>query len=232
VYVYSSDTSVVSNYGTACATFSASSGGQLCSLTGVASGTAKITLRDAATVAASTVASNVIEVVVNTKPAASVKLSLNKASYAPGEKAFVTLTAYDADGKVVPAISSGALLSSAGVYTSSALGTGSADLVTGYATIATASSTGSGGVFATTDPLKQWTVYMPVNGGTVTFTAKGGTYLPTAGQVALTASATVTDSAAAALAAVSALATTVASLKTLITTLTNLVLKIQKKVKA
>ena len=38
--------------------------------------------------------------------------------------------------------------------------------------------------------------------------------------------------AASALAAVTALATTVASLKTLITTLTNLVLKIQKKVKA
>ena len=47
-----------------------------------------------------------------------------------------------------------------------------------------------------------------------------------------TATATVTDSGAAALAAVTALATTVASLKTLITTLTNLVLKIQKKVKA
>ena len=232
VYAYSSDTSIVSNYGTACATFSASSGGQLCALTGVASGTAKITLRDAATVAASTVASNVIEVVVNTSPAVSVKLSLNKASYAPGEKAFVLLTAYDAAGKVVPAISSGALLSSAGVYTSAALGTGSADLVSGYATLATATSTGSGGVFATTDPVKQWTVYMPVTGGPVTFTAKGGTYLPTAGQVTLTASATVTDNAAAALAAVTALATTVASLKTLITTLTNLVLKIQKKVKA
>ena len=55
--------------------------------------------------------------------------------------------------------------------------------------------------------------------------------LPT-GQVAVEASATITDNAAAALAAVTALATTVASLKTLITTLTNLVLKIQKKVKA
>ena len=50
--------------------------------------------------------------------------------------------------------------------------------------------------------------------------------------VAVSATATVTDSGAAALAAVTALATTVASLKTLITTLTNLVLKIQKKVKA
>ena len=62
--------------------------------------------------------------------------------------------------------------------------------------------------------------------------ATGGASLPAAGQKAITASATVTDSGAAALAAVTALATTVASLKTLITTLTNLVLKIQKKVKA
>ena len=72
----------------------------------------------------------------------------------------------------------------------------------------------------------------PSVGGTISLTAKGGTGLPVAGQVALAASATVTDNAAAALAAVTALATTVASLKTLITTLTNLVLKIQKKVKA
>jgi hypothetical protein len=77
-----------------------------------------------------------------------------------------------------------------------------------------------------------YVVYMPVVGGTVKITADGGSSLPIAGQVELTASATVTDNAAAALAAVTALATTVASLKTLITTLTNLVLKIQKKVKA
>jgi len=73
---------------------------------------------------------------------------------------------------------------------------------------------------------------MPVSGGTVEVKAKGGALLPVAGQVDVTATATVTDNGAAALAAVNALATTVASLKTLITTLTNLVLKIQKKVKA
>jgi hypothetical protein len=78
----------------------------------------------------------------------------------------------------------------------------------------------------------EYTVYMPVSGGTVTISATGGASLPLAGRVAVTASATVTDSGAAALAAVNALATTVASLRTLITTLTNLVLKIQKKVKA
>jgi hypothetical protein len=48
----------------------------------------------------------------------------------------------------------------------------------------------------------------------------------------VSASATVTDSASQALAAVTALAATVASLRTLIVTLTNLVLKIQKKVRA
>ena len=84
----------------------------------------------------------------------------------------------------------------------------------------------------TLDPIGQVTFFMPLSGGTVTVSGKGGTSLPTAGQVAVSASATVTDSGAAALAAVNALATTVASLKTLITTLTNLVLKIQKKVKA
>jgi hypothetical protein len=73
---------------------------------------------------------------------------------------------------------------------------------------------------------------MPPQGGTIVASATGGTSLPIAGQVEVKASATITDNAAAALAAVTALSTTVASLRTLITTLTNLVLKIQKKVKA
>jgi hypothetical protein len=76
------------------------------------------------------------------------------------------------------------------------------------------------------------TFIAPVAGGTIELTATGGAGLPAAGQVEVKATATVTDSGAAALAAVQALATTVASLRTLITTLTNLVLKIQKKVKA
>ena len=75
---------------------------------------------------------------------------------------------------------------------------------------------------------------MPTSGGTVTLTATGGAALPVALRTTggITASASVTDSGAAALAAVTALATTVASLRTLIVTLTNLVLKIQKKVRA
>jgi hypothetical protein len=64
------------------------------------------------------------------------------------------------------------------------------------------------------------------------FSWTGGTALATANQVARSVTVNVTDSGAAALAAVTALATTVASLRTLIVTLTNLVLKIQKKVRA
>ena len=64
------------------------------------------------------------------------------------------------------------------------------------------------------DPVYVAALNMPVSGGKVTVTATGGAALPVSGQVAVTATADV------------------ASLKTLITTLTNLVLKIQKKVKA
>jgi len=75
--------------------------------------------------------------------------------------------------------------------------------------------------------------YAPTQGGSLTFTAKGASTFSVASQTTgASVTIAVTDNGAAALAAVTALATTVASLKTLITTLTNLVLKIQKKVKA
>jgi len=228
VYAYSSDTAVVSTYGTAC-TYSADDAAHFCTLTGVSAGTAKITLRNAATVALSTVASTeVITVTVTTSPIASFKLAFDKATYAPGEKAYIKITPIAADGKVV---GGGAaytnLFAAGGISSSVAFGNGS-DTTTNVAVTTSSRTT----LTPSTDAIGRYTVYMPSNGGTITITATGGTSLPTAGQVAVTATATVTDSGAAALAAVTALATTVASLKTLITTLTNLVLKIQKKVKA
>ena len=70
----------------------------------------------------------------------------------------------------------------------------------------------------------------------MTASATGGTSLPLAGQVAVSASATVADSGSQALAAVTALASQVSAFITKInaqiTTLTDLVMKIQKKVKA
>jgi len=204
-----------------------------CTITGTLAGTAKIKVINASTVAAATVTSNEVSVVVNSNPVASFKLSFDKASYAPSERARIYVTPVDSAGKEVAANTFANLLATGGITTASALSfagsttTSESLTLTSIKTSANASS--SSGAKAGS---LQYTVYMPASGGTVTITATGGTSLPLAAQVAVTASATVTDSGAAALAAVTALATTVASLKTLITTLTNLVLKIQKKVKA
>jgi len=246
VYAYSSDLNVIATGGTAAAptgtvcTYSASDGGHLCALSGAADGTANITIRNKSTQALSTKASTAVALTVNTQAAAKVSVAFDKATYAPGEVAYIRVVAVDAAGKPVGPNSAYAnLLSSAGITSSLAFGNGS-DTTTASTinlrTTTTSTSYGSGGAikggYVSTTAIGLYRVYMPYTGGTVTISAKGGTALPLANQVTGTATATVSDSGAAALAAVSALATTVASLKTLITTLTNLVLKIQKNVKA
>jgi hypothetical protein len=173
-------------------------------------------------------------VTVSIATAASVKLEFDKATYAPNERAIVYVTPLDSTGKAMQSATYTNVLASGGISVNGALsyvGTvttaDSFTAATGFTTAAQTSATSGARAGS-----MQYVVYMPAAGGKVTLSATGGTSLPLAGQVAVTASATVTDSGAAALAAVTALATTVASLKTLITTLTNLVLKIQKKVKA
>jgi hypothetical protein len=205
-----------------------------CPVTALKAGTAKFKIIDAATVALATATSNEVTVTVSAASVASVKIEFDKATYAPNERARIYVTPLDATGKAMQSATYTNLLTSTGISVNGALSyTGTlttADSLTAAGSITTAAQTS-----ATTGARAgsfQYTVYMPAAGGVVTLNATGGTSLPLAAQVALTASASVTDSGAAALAAVTALATTVASLKTLITTLTNLVLKIQKKVKA
>jgi hypothetical protein len=169
--------------------------------------------------------------VTNSIPA-TVKLSFDKATYAPNERARIYVTPLDAAGKEMQAITADLLAATGvtingGVSFTGSTTTADSLLATSIATSSTSSST-SGAKAGS----RVYTVYMPSAGGTVTISATGGAALPVAARVAVTATATVTDSGAAALAAVTALATQVASLRTLITTLTNLVLKIQKKVKA
>jgi hypothetical protein len=226
VYAYSSDTSVISNYGTAC-TWNSTYEKSYCALTGVKAGTATITLRDKSTVALSTVASSAISVRVSEGVMTSFALKTDKATYAPGEKGYLMVAVKDAAGLAMPVQSSAVVLAAGGITSTAQLGN-SSDTLT-----ATTFSTEASATPASLDPVKVYTFYAPVSGGTFTFSAKGGASLSVASQTtASTVSVTVTDSGAAALAAVTALATTVASLKTLIVTLTNLVLKIQKKVKA
>ena len=216
----------ISDTATACsASTVASKGYHTCSVTGVTPGTAKVKVMDASQAVASAEQSLTI---TNEAPA-TIKLSWDKASYAPGERGILFVDVLSSTGKSIPAANHQNAFSTGGITLNVASGNGS-DTVTGTSILTRspiANSVGTG-----SDIRGFYVVYMPVSGGTVTATAKGGTLLPAAGQVTVTASAAITDSGAAALAAVAALATTVASLKTLITTLTNLVLKIQKKVKA
>jgi len=231
VYAYSSNTAVVSDSGTAC-TYSATAGYHMCVLTGVAAGTAKITLRNSATAGtASTVNSGEVEVTVSTAAPATLKMEFDKATYAPGEKARIKIWAADSAGKPVGQQTLANMVTAAGISRSGSFsGTEPTWTATGYTLSHKVAALGD--ALDSVEPIATLTVYMPYAGGPISVSATGGSAFPLAGQVKVTASATVTDSGAAALAAVNALATTVASLKTLITTLTNLVLKIQKKVKA
>ena len=231
-----------------------------CPVTTIAAGTAKFKLIDASTVALATATSNEVTVSVSANTAATVKIAFDKATYAPFEKAKITITPLDSTGNALGTQTAAALVTVAGITSDYAFGAGS-DTTTAAGGITTSALTGA----------KSYTVYMPAQ-GTVTITATGGTALPASGQVAVTAKATVVNSSVdaatdaaneatdaanaatdAALAAadaadaataaaqdasdaVAALSASVeklvASLKAQLTSLTNLVIKIQKKVKA
>ena len=236
VWAYSSASTVVSDSGTACV-YNTTYQIHECALTGVTSGTANITFRNSSVGTLSAVASEAIPVTVNTNAAASFTMKFSKDTYAPSEKGYLYLYIFDSAGK--PAASGSALtnlINASGMSTSAAFGNlGAAAAIPNTTTSYTFTGKTAllGSSTPTLEPSAVLTVYMPSSGGSVSVSATAGASLPAAAQaVKITATASVTDSGAAALAAVTALATTVASLKTLITTLTNLVLKIQKKVKA
>jgi len=238
VYAYSDATTVINTgtapAGTSCGTYDSTYGGYLCSLAGSNNGTANITIRNASTSTLATVASNAVAIKVNTAPAASVKLEFDKATYAPGEVAYIIVRPLDAAGAAIGATTVSNLFATGGITSTVAFGNGSETAANLAAAVSPAVAHKVAAIdgYGSATAIQIYKVYMPSSGGAVTIKATGGTGLPSAGRVAVSATATVTDSGAAALAAVTALATTVASLKTLITTLTNLVLKIQKKVKA
>jgi hypothetical protein len=235
VYAYSDNLDAVATgattaAGEACSAYSSVFGGHVCSLIGSANGDANITIRNKSTSALSTVSAAAGKVTVNLNVAAKIALAFDKATYAPGEVAYLTVSATDAAGKPVAPGTYSDLLATGGITSNVAFGNGSASADSMTATALPFNTATSGKVSST--GVYTVKLYMPASGGAVEAYVTGGTALPAAAQVKLTAKASVTDSGAAALAAVTALATTVASLKTLITTLTNLVLKIQKKVKA
>jgi hypothetical protein len=218
IYAFSDSTSIAT---VATYTYSATTGYSVV-VTGVAAGTANITFANASTLAAATIKSAAFPVKVGSVTPASVKVAFDKATYAPGEKATLTVSVLDANGALVAATGSeyANIFATGGIVADKSLGTSDA-------------TTGTGALLDPLTQVKTYSIFMPaVSGGAIKFSWTGGTALATANQVAGSTTVTVTDTAAQALAAVTALATTVASLRTLIVTLTNLVLKIQKKVKA
>jgi hypothetical protein len=237
-----------------------------CPVSAIAAGTANLKVIDASTIAAATATADV-SVTASIATAATVKIAFDKATYAPGEKAVVTVTPLDSTGKAIAA--------STGNYLAAALTSNAAFVSAGTTTTSLAAASVTTVAYAGTDKSagsQSFVIYMPQASGTLTLSGKGGTSLPLAGQVVVTASADVvnasvdaatdaaneatdaanaaTDAALAAadaadaataaaqdasdaVAALSAtVAKLVASLKAQITSLTNLVIKIQKKVKA
>jgi trimeric autotransporter adhesin len=145
--------------------------------------------------------------------ATTVRLSTDKATYAPGEKITLTLTALDAGGFGIADIASPTnFLAATGIVASSSI-TGDALVVTAPAIV---------GGKAT------FTLFAPLASGPITFSATtgAGTEAPTTA-VTVTGSATVSQNAD-----ISAITTLINSLIAKINALNKLVIKIQKKVRA
>jgi len=228
VYAFSDNLAVVSDTSTAC-TFDATNSRHTCAITGLSAGTANITLGNIS----KSVVSAVIPVTVVSGAANELKLAFNKATYAPGEKAYITIWANTAAGTPVSSQVTN-LLATGGIVTSSGFSQAAPTMTSVSPTMATREAAVDG--FDSLYPVATYTVYMPFSGGTVTITAAGGSGVGAGAGKVVTASAKVSDNAAEALAAVTALASQVSAFITKInaqiTTLTDLVMKIQKKVKA
>ena len=190
LYAYSSDVTTVSDSATAATIVN---GEAVFTITGVKTGGAAITVKSG-TIASAPVSTRV------EAAAATVKISFDKATYLPGEAATVKVQVLDAAGLPVSGKTHSALFATGGITSTYAFGSGS--------DVLTATS-----VTTDTDTAKSYKVYMPLTENTVTLSATGGTSLPLAGQVAVTASATVSNSSSSTNATLAALVAQVTALQ-------------------
>jgi hypothetical protein len=188
-------------------TWTASLALHVCSVTGKTPGTASFKAIDAATVALATATSNEVSTRVSIGTATTAKLSFDKATYAPGEKAQVRVQVLDENGLAMPEASISAGFTAA-IASTKPFGAGSAtfqDTITVAAATSATSDTNAGHM--------TYVVYMPTSSGAITVSATGGTGLPAVGRVATSATATVVndDPAVAAATAASEAATDAAA---------------------
>jgi len=189
VYIYSSDTAVISESATACS--AGGSGSFICGFTAVDTGTATIVVRDSSTVSTSTWTSAALTVRVSGSKIQSITATFDKATYAPGEKAILTITAKDRRGGLMDgnAITNAFVVTpTTAAYTLNSGGTGGA---TAETTFTPYLETG----------VETRVIYMPssvgsgkfdykIEAGTGSWTTVAGAL---AGMTAVTASATIAD---------------------------------------
>jgi hypothetical protein len=199
LYAVSDSASVVSNAYTSATIVD---GVAKFALTGVTSGTAgiKVSTGSAATTAGAVV-SNTASVRVEGS-VASIKVAFDKPVYAAGELATITVTPVDAKGLVLSGKTFANLFANGGITSSYAFGSASDSLTA---------------VSVTTDAngIKVYKVYMPLTDVAIKVTATGGTSLPTASQVELSATANVVTGSATTNAAIAALVAQVTAMQTM-----------------
>jgi len=175
-------------------TYSPDDKAHFCPITTLTAGTAKFvvvdqTLDTDGTYAAADSAATSNEVTVNVSAGTptTVKLAFDKATYAPFEKALITVTPLDAAGKTMGTRAITNLFATGGITSNVAFGSQSDTLTAVSRTTAAANGTD------TTAGAYTYVVYMPAQGD-VTIKATGGTGLAAAGQVAVSATASVVNS--------------------------------------
>lgn len=175
LYASSADLSVVNNSATSATIVN---GVAKFPATGVKTGVANVIVYNGANVG---LVSNPVAVRVE-GTATSVKLSFDKAKYLPGEAATITVEVLDATGLTMSPKTYSNLFATGGIVPSYAFGSGSADITSVSVTTDTAT-------------VKTYKVFMPLVQNTVKISATGGSSLPVAGQVVVSAEAIVEDSA-------------------------------------
>jgi hypothetical protein len=197
-YVTSSDTTKISGSYTTTGsiTYSSTNGtlgaGYLIPLTGVAAGTASITVGTKSSATATTgLNATAASIRVGSTTPASVSVTLDKSVYAPGEKATLTVVLKDAT----------ALELADGTYTN-IFATGG--IAADYALGALSDTTTATSVDGFSSIKKTFTLYMPVTEQDVTFTWKTGTGLATVANQGVTGTIVATVSSATGSAAIDA----------------------------
>jgi hypothetical protein len=175
LFANSSDVTTVSDSGTAATIVN---GEAVFTLTGVKAGGVAVTVRNAAGTIVSAPVSTRVEAA-----AATVKLSFDKTEYLPGEAATIKVQVLDAAGLPVSGKTHANLFAAGGITSNYAFGA-SSDALT------------STSITTDTDTVRSYRVFMPLVENTVTISATGGSSLPVAGQIAVTASAVVSNTAA------------------------------------